>query len=431
MKLNMNLDGIQITDEIKNDVGSGTFLLDHDTFFGDEDFEIWTGPGKTGTKLTQNGDYVLELEDTRLSGLCQRPVYTAVRVITPTYQQGQLYVTYKTIGDYNDATILNSILAAAEERKAVYLDPAMAPSWPWLASYRREHSELLLEGENDCTSLAFDGKNVLAGLYTTPAKVVKIDPDTGTRIVGLTLSEGENRCRCLISDGFYFYTGLNTNPAKIVKIKPDKMSKVSTLTLNDLENDCQKLAYDGTYLYAFLGTSPTKVVRIDPVTMTRVQSLTLSSGYYVSDAFSNGQFVYCLLDDTQVVKIDPETFTEVSSCTTPESVAGITSAYGIIYAANSDYMYKIDPSTMTLMSSVPLSGIGSVFRIIYVNGLIFLIGQYIWKYCPITDKVHYSPKESVNLGTTTVNAVTFDGISLYFGTNESPARIIQLGIVNI
>ena len=428
MKLNMNLDGIQITDEIKNDVGSGTFLLDHDTFFGDEDFEIWTGPGKTGTKLVQNGDYVLELEDTRLSGLCQRPVYTAVRVITPTYQQGQIYVTYKTIGDYNDATVLNSILEAAEERKAVFLDPAMAPSWPWLASYRREHHEVLLEGENDCTSLAFDGKNVLAGLYTTPAKVVKIDPDTGTRIAGLTLSAGENRCQCLISDGFYFYAGLDTSPAKIVKIKPEKMSKEATLTLNDLENDCQKLAYDGTYLYAFLGTSPTKVVRIDPVTMTRVQSLTLS-GYYVSDAFCNGQFIYCLINATRVVKIDPETFTEVASYTAPQSVAGITSASGIIYAASNNYMYKIDPSTMTLMSRVSLFDNESMYRIIYVNGLIYLIGKSIWTYSPITDKIHYSPK-SVSFGTTTVNAVTFDGISLYIGTNDSPARIIQLGIVN-
>ena len=429
MKLNMNLDGIQITDEIKNDVGSGTFLLDHDTFFSGEDFQIWTGPQKTGTKLTQNGDYVLELEDTRLSGLCQRPVYTAVRVITPTYQQGQLYVTYTTIGDYNDATILNSILEAAEERKAVFLDPAMAPSWPWLASYRKRHNEVLLEGENNCTSLAFDGKNILAGLHTTPAKVVKIDPDTGTRIAGLTLSAGENRCRCLISDGFYFYAGLNTNPAKIVKIRPENMRKEATLTLNDLENDCQRLAYDGTYLYAFLGTSPTKVVRIR--SMARVQSLTLSSGNYVSDAFFNGQFVYCLLDATEVVKIDPETFTEVASCTIPESVAGITSASGIIYAANKDYMYKIDPSTMTLMQSVPLSDIESMYRIIYVNGLIYLIGRFIWTYSPITDKIHYSPKP-MDLGTTTtVNAVTTDGISLYIGTNGSPAKIIQLGIVNI
>lgn len=430
MKLNMNLEGTQITDEIKNDVGSGTFLLDHDTFFSGEDFEVWTGPGKTGTQLIQNGDYVLELEDTRLSGLCQRPVYTAVRVITPTYQQGQLYITYKTIGDYNDATILNSILAAAEERKAVFLDPAMAPSWPWLASYHREYNEVLLEDENDCTSLAFDGKNILAGLYTTPAKVVKIDPDTGARIAGLTLSAGENRCRCLISDGFYFYAGLDTNPAKIVKIKPENMGKEATLTLNDLENDCQRLAYDGTYLYAFLGTSPTKVIRIDPVTMTRVQSLTLSSGYNVSDAFFNGQFIYCLLDDTKIVKINPDTFTEVASCTTPESVAGITSASGIIYAANSDYMYKIDPSTMTLMPSVPLSGSGGPHRIIYVNGLIYLIGEYIRKYSPITDKTHYS-FGTYGLGPTTVNAVTFDGISLYIGTNDSPARIIQLGIVNI
>lgn len=102
-KLDKNLTGTAISDEIHEDVGASAFNLDHDTFFGSTDLEIWTGPGKTGTQLTETTDYTLGGEDTRLTSEAGKSVYTQVTVTNGTYQSGTLYFTYKTVGDYVEA----------------------------------------------------------------------------------------------------------------------------------------------------------------------------------------------------------------------------------------------------------------------------------------------------------------------------------------
>lgn len=108
-KLNKLLTGHTITDELFIRTGSTALGLEHDTIRGTTDLEIWTGAGKTGTKLTITTDYTVSDTDTALSTEAGVTIYTKVAIVNGTYQNVNLYANYKTIGDYNDADDVNTL----------------------------------------------------------------------------------------------------------------------------------------------------------------------------------------------------------------------------------------------------------------------------------------------------------------------------------
>lgn len=108
-KINLTLTGHPVVDEKWSDVGAGVLLLGHDAFFGNADMEIYTGPGKTGTKLTETTDYVLLNEDADLTAKAGQTVYTAIQIVNATYQSGALYFTYKAVADYAAIDDINAI----------------------------------------------------------------------------------------------------------------------------------------------------------------------------------------------------------------------------------------------------------------------------------------------------------------------------------
>ncbi|HEX3047200.1 MAG TPA: hypothetical protein VHY08_20770 [Bacillota bacterium] len=106
-RLNKDLDGIQITDELHNNIGIGALHLNHDTFFGGTDMVIRTASEGNGTLLFINTDFTLEDENSRLSSEAGKAVYTSIRIINPSYQTGDLFFTYKTVGDFVEASDIN------------------------------------------------------------------------------------------------------------------------------------------------------------------------------------------------------------------------------------------------------------------------------------------------------------------------------------
>ena len=101
-RLNKNLSGTQITDEIISRTSSTSPGLDHDTIM-ETGFEIWTGAGGTGTQLTLTTDYTLGSEDSALSSEAGDTIYTKVAIVNGAYHSMDLYVTYKSVGDYVDS----------------------------------------------------------------------------------------------------------------------------------------------------------------------------------------------------------------------------------------------------------------------------------------------------------------------------------------
>ncbi len=109
IKYDKNLTGTQITDELHNSLGAGFYVLSHDTFFGGADMDIYTAPASGGVHLIEDTHYTLHDEDTDLTAETGITVYTALKIIDPTYQAVDLYFTYKTVGDYNEATDINAL----------------------------------------------------------------------------------------------------------------------------------------------------------------------------------------------------------------------------------------------------------------------------------------------------------------------------------
>ena len=109
IKLDKNLVGTQQTDELHNSLGAGLYSLDHDTFFGGADMDIYTAPASGGVHLIEDTHYTLHDEDTDLTTETGITVYTTLKIIDPTYQAVDLYFTYKTVGDYNEAGDINAL----------------------------------------------------------------------------------------------------------------------------------------------------------------------------------------------------------------------------------------------------------------------------------------------------------------------------------
>lgn len=99
-RFNVLLSGYSVVDETLNRSGSTAAPIGHDYIIGTS-YEIWTGAGKTGTKLVLNTDYTLNNKNDYYSASSQAntDIYTKVSIINGTYQNTTLYQTYTTIGD--------------------------------------------------------------------------------------------------------------------------------------------------------------------------------------------------------------------------------------------------------------------------------------------------------------------------------------------
>jgi microcystin-dependent protein len=107
MKYNQDFSGIAVTDEIINRASSTAAALVHDTILDDSSIEIWTGAGGTGTQLTEGTDFELDDLDATLTAEAGSDIYLTLAIINGTYHSTNLYVSYKTVGDFNDAGDVN------------------------------------------------------------------------------------------------------------------------------------------------------------------------------------------------------------------------------------------------------------------------------------------------------------------------------------
>lgn len=111
-RLNKLLAGHDITDEVINRTSSTSLKLDHDTMLASS-VVVRTASGGGGTLLTLTTDYTLGNEDTDLSTEVGggAHVYKTLAVVNGAYHSTDLYVTYKTVGDYASLETVMQIAA--------------------------------------------------------------------------------------------------------------------------------------------------------------------------------------------------------------------------------------------------------------------------------------------------------------------------------
>lgn len=110
----------QEADDLYSSVGSATFILGtvKRAFKGGGDIIIRTASGGGGTLLVLGTDYTLQNEDFTYTALEGYQAFTGVKVVNAAYQAVDLYVTYKVVGTYTDATVLNATIAESGALKA-------------------------------------------------------------------------------------------------------------------------------------------------------------------------------------------------------------------------------------------------------------------------------------------------------------------------
>jgi hypothetical protein len=108
MKYNKDLAGIQITDELINRATSASARLVHDTILAST-VVVRTAPAGGGTLLSLTTDYTLGSEDARLTTEAGSTVNTTLAIVNGAFQNTNLYVTYKTVGDYTEAEDINEL----------------------------------------------------------------------------------------------------------------------------------------------------------------------------------------------------------------------------------------------------------------------------------------------------------------------------------
>jgi hypothetical protein len=106
-RLDKVLAGTQITDELTYRTASTALGLLHDAFLAST-VVVRTAAGGGGTLLTLTTDYTLSAEDTRMTSEAGATVYTKLAVVNGTYQNTDLYVSYKCVIDYNRASDINN-----------------------------------------------------------------------------------------------------------------------------------------------------------------------------------------------------------------------------------------------------------------------------------------------------------------------------------
>ena len=181
MRLNADFNGILIEDELHANVGPLEFALGHDTIM-DDGFTIYTGANQTGEELVLGTDYELLDEDTRLSTQTDgKHVYTKVRVLNEDYHDTDLYITYKTVGDYAVADDINAAIEKIRtpQIKADLTNPEMVPTWPFIMNHTKNHVIWFPSGE--ARAVCCDDKYVYVGI--SPSSIIKIDAYTKEQVL--------------------------------------------------------------------------------------------------------------------------------------------------------------------------------------------------------------------------------------------------------
>jgi hypothetical protein len=263
-----------------------------------------------------------------------------------------------------------------------------------------------------------------------PQQVVKFSIGTMEEVANFTLAtdDGYTEESCAIVVGDYLYLGnwKNPGPARIVKVDLTTFSKVSTLMLNSSDTSVWDLASDGTYLYAACSTA--RLVRIDLSDFTRKDHLTLSATAY-SLQYENG-YLYAGISSGLVHKVDVSTFTitdtlDVDSGMSVPIECLASKGDGWLYAGYTDsspvgYIRKVNLTTFSNDARLKVGTSGSG---IYVDHMV-IVGDNMFFLDSMFLRHVYLP--SFSLGTyrsfidTSYDLAT-DGFYVYVSPGTAPA----------
>jgi len=288
---------------------------------------------------------------------------------------------------------------------------------------------LLDDGEDYVYGFTVHEGYIYGGTQTTPSIVIKFSIGTMEKVANFTLAtdDGYTDESCVIVVGDYLYLGnwKSPGPARIVKVDLTTFTKVSTLMLDSGDTAAWDLASDGTYLYAACSTA--HLVRINLTDFTRKDNLTLSA---TPDSlqYENG-YLYCGISSGLVQKVDVSTFTIADTLDVDTGLSVpiecLASGDGWLYAGYTDsspvgYIRKVNLTTFSNDARLQVGASGSG---IYVDHMV-IVGDNLFFLDTKALREVYLPSFSV--GTyrffieNSYDLVT-DGFYVYVSPGTAPA----------
>lgn len=124
-----------------------------------------------------------------------------------------------------------------------------------------------LPREEQIYTTLYDGQHLWLGLFSSPAKLVKVDQQGNYTIY--TCATGDDNATSMVYAQGSLWVGLDSVPLKILKVNPEDGSYKSYLLKESVFPDDtggirKAVTFDGKYLWFGLWTKPARLVRINP-----------------------------------------------------------------------------------------------------------------------------------------------------------------------
>lgn len=146
-------------------------------------------------------------------------------------------------------------------------------------------------------SLCHDGEYLYAGLMNADdyyeGRVYKINPSTMWNM-GYWSGYNQYTPYAIAGDGTYIYVALYSSPARVVKVNRATMTTVAMWTGESGQENCGGICVNNGRLFVGLRTSPVWVIEIDPATMETIHAWQGESGYNVVNGLE-ADFIYAAL----------------------------------------------------------------------------------------------------------------------------------------
>lgn len=196
----------------------------------------------------------------------------------------------------------------------------------------------------------------------------------------------------------------------------------------------QTMITDGTYLYIALSSTLPTIIKVDPTTWETVGQVpgwefgarTFNNSEHACIAH-DGTYLYAILIysspfnqvNTYVFKIDPSTMEVLSywDMGAKYQVVGICTGGGYVFATSVAYGYKIDPSTMTTAGTFTPDS-SDAHNGLYYGGTLYIAngGSQLYTVDPSSmTKISISTAQSNSSGGT---SLATDGTYVYMGTQS-------------
>jgi len=184
-------------------------------------------------------------------------------------------------------------------------------------------TNVLDTGDDQIHGLIYHEGNLWASTRTSPARILKINPETLTVTDTIVLENGQNEGEDIVAAEGYYWTILFTEPAQLIRINPDTMTASTAIVFDTIDNILD-LGTSLEYAFGFLW----------------VGGLDKMAQVVISNPLSP---TYQIVDYSSLATEDLVFFTSLTS--SDSSLWGAMIHYSYIYSYTHGTVINIDPTS--------------------------------------------------------------------------------------